>query len=195
MSQIRGEGYAISVPGGIIGSWCAMRYKDMRRSRKTLFIVGFSLLGVGAGLWVIAIMVTLLAFDNLWNPAFISLLFVGLGFLIPGGICFGIAYRWHRNEKELNDISDLLRAYRRMKITKLSKKMGISEMEAEKKVSRCIEYNLFHGYIDRRTEEVFSMEGLMQERNIKNCSHCGSPVENIVLVGEELHCGACDSIV
>ena len=140
-------------------------------------------------------MVSLLAFSTMCNAAFIALFFVGLGFLVPEGICFGIAYRWYRDERKLRDTVELVRVYRRIPISKLARKMGIAEAEAERRVIRCHEYNLFHGYIDRRTEKAFSMEGMLQERKITRCTQCGTPIDKIALVGEELRCSACDSIL
>jgi DNA-directed RNA polymerase subunit RPC12/RpoP len=55
--------------------------------------------------------------------------------------------------------------------------------------------DLLEGYFDRTTGEFFTLEALGQELHITQCSNCGAGFEKIRLVGEQLKCSYCKSVV
>ncbi len=115
--------------------------------------------------------------------------------LIAGGtflLVIGLIGR--RKHKHLEKVADLLRAYRRIKITKLAGKLGVNEMEAEYVIAECLGRELVEGYIDRREGEFFTKEALYQVLNIERCPICNAPSEELYLRGEEIRCRYCGTV-
>jgi hypothetical protein len=115
--------------------------------------------------------------------------------LIGGGtalIAFGLIGR--RKQKHFEKVADLLRAYRRIKITKLAAKLGVTEMEAEYVIAECLGRGLIEGYIDRREGEFFTKEALYQAMEIDRCPNCGAPPTELYLEGEEIRCKYCGTV-
>ncbi len=98
-----------------------------------------------------------------------------------------------RNALKLKEMAKLLGAYRRVGIVKMAKKMNVNEQEALKMILGAIEENYIVGYFDRETGEFFTEKGLIHQRDITECPHCGAPVKKISLIGERLVCEACGS--
>ena len=116
--------------------------------------------------------------------------------LIVGGTVFIlIGLKGKRGQQDLERVADLLKAYRRIEITKLAEKMEVSPMEAEYTIAECIGQGLVEGYIDRREGEFFTKDALYQVMDIDSCPKCGAPTDDLYLVGEEIRCEYCDSIV
>ena len=116
--------------------------------------------------------------------------------LIVGGTVFIlIGLKGRKRQQELERVADLLKAYRRIEITKLAQKMDVTPMEAEYTIAECIGQGLVEGYIDRREGEFFTKEALYQVMDIDSCPKCGAPTDDLYLVGEEIRCEYCDSIV
>jgi hypothetical protein len=120
---------------------------------------------------------------------------VALVLLIGGGTALlVIGLMGRRKHKHYEKVADLLRAYRRIKITKLAGKLGVSEMEAEYTIAECLGRGLVEGYIDRREGEFFTKEALYQVMEIDRCPICGAPPTELYLVGEEIQCKYCGTV-
>ena len=120
---------------------------------------------------------------------------VVLVLLIGGGtVLLVIGLMGRRKHKHLEKVADLLRAYRRIKITKLAGKLGVNEMEAEYTIAECLGRGLVEGYIDRREGEFFTKEALYQVMQIDRCPICGAPPTELYLVGEEIRCKYCGTV-
>jgi hypothetical protein len=115
--------------------------------------------------------------------------------LTPGIILMAIGMKKRRRFKDMEILAELLRAYRRIKISKVAGKLGVNEFEAEKRIAECIDLGLIKGNIDRTTEEFFTLESLGQVIPTEGCQKCGAPADRIVLVGEEAKCGSCGAVV
>jgi hypothetical protein len=114
--------------------------------------------------------------------------------IIGGLVLLAIGLRGRKRHKHLENVADLLRAYRRIKITKLAQKMGVNEMEAEYTIAECVGKGLVEGYFDRREGEFFTKEALYQVMNLERCPICGAPPDELYLVGEEIRCKYCGSV-
>ena len=114
---------------------------------------------------------------------------------LPGGVCLAIGLILRKRARRLKDIADMLKAYRRMKVAELARKMGENEFEMEKAIIRCIDLGLVQGHFDRHTGEFFTPEALIQEMKIRNCPHCKAPVDKVVLVGERIECSYCKGAI
>ncbi len=120
---------------------------------------------------------------------------VVLVLLIVGGTALlGLGLMGRRKQKHYEKVADLLRAYRRIKITKLAAKLGVTEMEAEYVIAECLGRELVEGYIDRREGEFFTKEALYQAMKIERCPICGAPPTELYLVGEEIQCKYCGTV-
>ena len=120
---------------------------------------------------------------------------VGLVVLIGGGAAMmAIGLRGRAKHKRLERVADLLKAYRRIEITKLAGKMGITPMDAEYTIAECLGRGLIEGYFDRQEGEFFTKEALYQVMEIEKCPSCGAPPTDLYLVGEEIQCKYCGSI-
>jgi hypothetical protein len=115
--------------------------------------------------------------------------------LIGGGtLLLAIGLMGRRKQKHYEKVADLLRAYRRIKITKLAGKLGVNEMEAEYTIAECLGRGLVEGYIDRREGEFFTKEALYQVMNLKRCPICSAPPSELYLEGEEIRCKYCGTV-
>lgn len=120
---------------------------------------------------------------------------VVLVLLILGGttlLVIGLMGR--RKQKHFEKVADLLRAYRRISISKLAGKLGVTEMEAEYVIAECLGRGLLEGYIDRREGEFFTKEALYQVMNIERCPICNAPSSELYLAGEEIRCRYCGTV-
>ena len=115
--------------------------------------------------------------------------------LIVGGlVLLAIGLRGRGRHKRLEKVADRLRAYRRIKITRLARKLEVTEMEAEYTIAECVGRGLVEGWFDRREGEFFTKEALYRVMNIDRCPICGAPPDELYLVGEEIQCKYCGSV-
>jgi len=115
--------------------------------------------------------------------------------LIVGGTgLMAIGLMGRRKQKHYEKVADLLRAYRRIKITKLAAKLGVNEIDAEYTIAECLGRGLVEGYIDRREGEFFTKEALYQVMEMDRCPICGAPPTELYLQGEEIHCKYCGTV-
>jgi hypothetical protein len=114
--------------------------------------------------------------------------------IIGGTVLLVIGMMGRRKQKHYEKVADLLRAYRRIKITKLAAKLGVNEMDAEYVIAECLGRELVEGYIDRREGEFFTKEALYQVMNLDRCPICSAPPTELYLQGEEIRCKYCGTV-
>lgn len=96
--------------------------------------------------------------------------------------------------KDLENLAEILRTYRRIKVAKIAQKLGVTEFEAERRIAICVDRGWVKGNIDRTTDEFFTQESLAQVIPQAGCPKCGAPADRIVLVGEEAKCSSCGAV-
>jgi len=107
-------------------------------------------------------------------------------------LAYGLSER--RKFQKLQDVADILKAYRRIKISELAQKINKTEMESEKMILECIEKELVQGYMDRMAGAFFTNDFLHQVRDAKHgwkCPACGAYNDKVVLPGEIAKCAYC----
>ena len=115
--------------------------------------------------------------------------------LIVGGAAFvAIGMRGRNRVAHLENVADLLKGYRRMRIEVLANKLGVTPMEAEYTIAECLGRDLVEGYFDRRSGEFFTKEALYQVMNLDRCPICGAPPTELYLKGEEIRCKYCGTV-
>lgn len=116
---------------------------------------------------------------------------------LPSIIFFIIGWRGRSKFMMYEDVANVLKAYRRIKISELARKFNKPEYEAEKLVMECIERNLVNGYMDRQAQEFFTRDAMHQMPQSKSgwkCSACGAYNDSVILPGETAKCGYCGKI-
>ena len=152
-----------------------------------IFTVIFGLCAIGAG------------YDALANGDKESVGWGLLGFCFPTCLVIGILFYYYgmRAEKqrlEYEKLAGFLKAYRRIKVDALSKKLGLSEYETEHRILHCVRLGLLSGFIDRGSDEFFNPLG-MEGKTLITCPNCGGSVEQMVLEGETGRCPYCQSVL
>ncbi len=115
--------------------------------------------------------------------------------LIPGIILLAMVFKMKKKDEDLESLGEVLQAYRRIKMSEIARKLGVNELEAERQVAKAIDMGFVKGYIDRNTHEFFTHESMSQVIKLNSCPKCGAPREKLYLVGEEVRCGSCGSVV
>jgi predicted transcriptional regulator len=108
-----------------------------------------------------------------------------------------VADRNLRRREYLIDMSDILKAYRRVSISDFAERVGMSEDKAERVMLECMEDGLVYGYISRRSKVFFTREYLDQIDDVQigwECENCGSHNQEILLPGEIDRCPYCGSM-
>lgn len=113
--------------------------------------------------------------------------------LFPASFLVVKACSLWRKTKKLQNMSELLQREERIKISVLAEIMQMSEVEIENLLRECVEKNLIVGYIDRYTDEFFTVASLPNLLNINKCIFCGTPIR--VVVRGIYKCGYCGGII
>ena len=115
--------------------------------------------------------------------------------LIPGFLFIAQVFKLRKKDQELQELGNVLQAYRRITMAEIARKLGVNEFEAEKRVAKAIEKGYVKGYIDRNTHEFFTVESMNQVVHYASCPKCGAPRDKLYLVGEQVNCSACGSVL
>jgi len=115
-------------------------------------------------------------------------------FLIIAVLLLYLGYRAEKERKDYEHLAGLIKAYRRIKIPALAKKLGLSEYEAERRILKCVRRGILTGYIDRDSDEFYNPSG-MEGKTLITCPNCGGSVEQMVLAGETGKCPYCQSLL
>jgi len=157
------------------------------------FFLGIAGLFFGLFFGLFGLILLVVAADSgVWKLFLLALAPIAL---LPGIILMALGLRKRKQAKDLENLANLLKTYRRIKVRKIAEKMGVTEFEAEKRIAMCTEKGLVKGYIDRSTEEFFTEESLGQIIPQAGCPKCGAPPERIILVGETAKCGNCGAAI
>lgn len=114
--------------------------------------------------------------------------------LIPGILLYRSGQKQTKQENKVRQLATILSTYRRLGLTDLAKKMGLTETEAESLLTLAIDQQIISGYIDRTTGEFFISGSLQEIKNLSKCPNCGAPVSQIFYSGETAKCQACGSL-
>jgi hypothetical protein len=127
----------------------------------------------------------------------ILLLFCTPALLLPSIILTYFGYRSRKKYEKLQEIADLLKAYRSIKLSDLARKIGKSEQETIELINKCLKEKLVYGHLDR-TEMVFKthdyVDQLPKSKQGWKCSSCGAFNDSLILPGETAKCGYCGKI-
>lgn len=119
------------------------------------------------------------------------LLLIAISFFVIGMICF---IRRIKNRP----YAEMLKANRRMNVSDFARKICTNEFNARKILVGILEDDPIDGYMDRRTEEFFTMEFLEQTHNVRygwKCQSCGAKNESVIILGETGRCAYCNTPV
>ncbi len=114
--------------------------------------------------------------------------------LVPSLIFFYFGWRGRARHEQLKDVADILKAYRRIKLSELGSRLGKTEREAEKLILECLEEKLIHGYIDPSKRVFLTSDYAYQYSSSKvswRCEGCGTFNESFNLPGEHAKCSHC----
>ncbi len=117
------------------------------------------------------------------------------GGMIPGALAvlFGVI-EWRR-AKELKDFATLLQTYRRIRMDELARKIGKTEMDTDRLLTRAIELKYVAGVIDRATGEFVLAEAEKHQVFVERCPHCGGVVNRWAFPEERFPCPYCQIAV
>ncbi len=165
---------------------------DILGDWQIFFFLGLA--GLFFGFFFLLIAAILMAIS--WDSGIWKLLFtLAVLALTPGILLIYLGTKKRKAGKDLENLAELLRAYRRIKISKVAQKLGVTEYEAEMRIAQCMDRNLIVGHIDRTTEEFFTLESIGHVIPMGGCPNCGAPPDRIVLIGEQPKCGSCGAVV
>lgn len=117
-----------------------------------------------------------------------------LAIIIPGARLYWSGVKLSKLEEKLKQLAALIKTYRRISLTEIAKKIGITEMEAERLLNTVIDLNLISGNMDRTTGEFFISESLSEIKKISYCPNCGASLSQVIHNGETGKCPACGSL-
>jgi DNA-directed RNA polymerase subunit RPC12/RpoP len=125
-----------------------------------------------------------------------AIIFMGLALclIIPGAALFRSGQRHTQYEERLKQLTSLIKTYRRISVTEISRNLGIGEMDARELLNRAISLDMIKGYMDRNTDEFFIEGKSSKTKKIHTCPNCGAQIEQILHEGETGKCSACGSI-
>jgi len=117
------------------------------------------------------------------------------GGILPGAIALLFGVVEYRREQRLKEFATWIRAYRRIRMDDLAKKVGKPPVEAERLLARAIDLGYVQGVIDRSTDE-FVLEGTeRQQVFVETCPNCGGNVDRWAFPEERFPCPYCDQAV
>ncbi len=149
----------------------------------TLLFAGLFILLVGFGM--------LLDPDEKDNKVAPSIIVVSNIFTIPGAFLVYKGKKSKKWENRLKTLSSLVRSYRRISLSEIAEKTGMSVKEAEALLLKAISLELVNGNFDRTTGEFYIEDTLEEINRIKFCPSCGGQFEKIYLKGDTIKCERC----
>ena len=89
--------------------------------------------------------------NEYWGTVFTTC--CAVPFLIFGLIFIGSGYYINRKSKAMDDVTKILKAYRKIKISEVALKINKPELETEELIIKSINEDSVEGYIDNKTRE------------------------------------------
>jgi hypothetical protein len=149
----------------------------------TLLSAGLFLLLVGFGM--------LLDPDEHDRKVAPSIIVVSNIFTIPGVFLVYMGRKSRRRENRLKTLSGLVKSYRRISLSDIAEKTGLSQKEAESLLLKAISMKLLKGNFDRTTGEFYTEDALEDTNMIRYCPSCGGQFDKIYLKGDTVKCERC----
>ncbi len=143
------------------------------------FVLVFAAVAVGATIWTTPIL------------AYICV----PGGILPGAALLGWGLLEHRREKHLQEFATWIRAYRRISMDDLARRLGKSSMEAERDLAQAMDRGLVKGVIDRSTDEFVLAGSEGQQVFLERCPHCCGTVNRWGFPQERFTCPYCNTPV
>ncbi|MBI5001674.1 MAG: hypothetical protein HZB92_09190 [Euryarchaeota archaeon] len=100
-----------------------------------------------------------------------------------------------RHESMLEDTASYLKMYRRIQLSKVAGRLGLTEQKAEKLMLECVTKGMVKGFIDRQTDEFILEESISTMNAGLHCPRCGGFSEKVALPGEVLKCSFCGAAI
>jgi hypothetical protein len=154
-------------------------------------------IGIGFILFGILLVAASAPHYNIPEDKYFFDVFMGVcspAFFVIGALMLLWGMRAEKERKDFEKLAGFLKAYRRIKIQALAKKLALSEYETERRILKCVRLGILTGFIDRATDEFFNPQG-MEGKALISCPNCGGPVEQLVLAGETGKCPYCQSML
>ncbi len=120
---------------------------------------------------------------------------LSLIFLVPGGLMYRAGRRAARRERNVEEIAQLARAWRRVGIDELSGETGLTKREVYSLLAEAQARGLVTGHLDRGTGEFFTEESMDEQLMVRFCMFCGAPLDGSYLKGETVVCPNCGSVI
>jgi len=149
---------------------------------------------VGLVVLFIAIGMTMDSTDEKARESGPSIIVVSFIFTLPGVVLLGFSKKNKKQEEILISLAGLINSYKRISIDKISEKLELSYIDAEKLIAFAIEKRMIKGRIDRTTGEFYTDDSKRQEVKYRFCPNCGSPFDTVFMEGDTIKCSACNSI-
>ncbi len=90
------------------------------------------------------------------------------------------------------DVATFVKMYRRISIKEVASNLNLSEKDAERAVLKAVEMGYLKAYIDRKTNEIVTPEGIKLSKEITvHCPNCGAQISGVYLTGEIVECPYC----
>jgi hypothetical protein len=99
--------------------------------------------------------------------------------------------------ERLEDVSDVLIAYRRVGIRKVADKIGEDIPTTERLILECLEEGLVKGYLSTKQHVFYTQDYLDQIDDVRigwSCEKCGASHDEVLLPGDHGTCSYCGSI-
>ncbi len=153
-------------------------------------ITGYSLLSAGLFLLLVGFGMLLDPDEKDRNVA-PSIIIVSNIFTLPGVFLVYLGKKSKRRENQLKSLSGLITSYRRISLSEVADKTGLSEKNAEALLLKAISIKLIKGNFDRTTGEFYTEDALENTNMLRYCPSCGGQFEKIYLKGDTLKCERC----
>lgn len=112
--------------------------------------------------------------------------------IVPGAIAVVWGFVEYRREKHLEEFATFLKAYRRISMDDLAKRVGMSRLDAERHLARAIDLGYVEGVVDRTTDEFVIKSAEAEQVFIERCPKCGGDVKKWAFPQERVTCPYCD---
>jgi hypothetical protein len=114
--------------------------------------------------------------------------------IIPGIRLYISGRKLTRLENKLNQLTAIIKSYRRISLSDIAKKFNTTETEAERLLTTAINHNMINGNMDRTTGEFYVADSVNEIKRISFCPNCGASINQVIYNGETGKCSACGSL-
>ena len=117
--------------------------------------------------------------------------------IIPGIILLvtGISRERRIENEQMASIYGITKSYRRIAIADIAEKLDMQVKDVYRLLSKGISKRRISGYIDRSSNEFFTVDALDDQIDVKFCPSCGAPIGRVLLKGEKFKCKSCGTVI